>query len=160
MTIRLRRIVQAPKSDIKVGAWHSGKVPKADFPIAKQAYGLGNSYRWCVISFMALGVECKVLVVFNFAKQKFEAILGAVGAGALRVLCSYEYHPSEPGWHCHAACDNLAKVPNGYMRGPWVKRIPHAKRTHTRQDFQIKDELSARRFAFKCYGIEVEGSLL
>ncbi|WP_156922520.1 hypothetical protein [Azorhizobium doebereinerae] len=160
MIIRLRRIVQAPKSDIKVGSWHSGKVPKADFPMARQAYGLGTSYRWCVISFVALGVECKVLVVFNAGKQKFEAILGAIVSGALRVLCSYEYHPSEPGWHCHAACDNVAKVPNGYMRGPWVKRIPHAKRAHKRQDFDIKDELSAQRFAFKCYKIEVEGSLL
>ncbi len=128
--------------------------------MAKQAYGLGNSYRWCVISFTALTVDCKVLVVFNLGKQKYEAILGVMGAGALRVICSYEFHAFEPGWHCHAACENVEKVPSGYMRGPWVKRIPGAKRTHTRQDFEIKDDLSAQRFAFKCYGIEAEGSLL
>ncbi len=34
---RLRRIVGAPKTDIKLGAWHVGKVPRKDFPMAKQA---------------------------------------------------------------------------------------------------------------------------
>jgi hypothetical protein len=29
-----------------------------------------------------------------------------------------------------------------------------------RQDFKIKDELSAQRFAFDCYNIEAEGTLL
>ncbi|TCT05219.1 hypothetical protein [Aquabacter spiritensis] len=128
--------------------------------MAKRAYGLGNSYRWCVVSFIALSMECKVLVVFNSGKQKFEAILGTIGSGALRVLCSYEYHPSEPGWHCHATCDDVEKVPGGYMRGPWVKRIPHAKRTHRRQELGITDEQSAQRFALKFYRIEVKGSLL
>ena len=123
---RLRRFVGAPKADIKLGAWHSGKVPKKDFPMAKQAYGLGSSFRWRVISFVALGVECRVLVILNLAKEKYEAILGAMGLDALHVLCSYEYHAGEPGWHCHAACDDLASVPLGYMRGPWVRRLPAA----------------------------------
>jgi hypothetical protein len=118
VSVRLRQLVSAPKSEIKIGAWHSGKVPKADFPMAKQAYGLGASFRWCVISFVALGVECRVLVVVNFQKQKFEAIFGALATGTARILCSYEYHATEPGWHCHAACDDLATVPLGYMRGP------------------------------------------
>lgn len=157
---RLREIVCAPKTDIDIGNWHSGKVPKADFPMARQAYGLGSSYRWCVISFGALGVECRVLVVFNLAKQKFEAILGAMTQGMLRILCSYEYHAGEPGWHCHAACQELTAVPFGYMRGPWVRRIPGAKRTHSRQDFGIANETEARRFALRCFRIEEQGPLL
>ena len=161
MEPRLRRIVRARKTDIKIGPWHSGKVPKKDFPIAKKAYGLGASFRWSVISFVALGVECRVLVTLNFVKEKYEAILGAIGSSeTLHVLCSYEYHVGEPGWHCHAACDELSKVPLGYMRGPWVRRVPAARRTHSRQDFGISDETAAQRFAFACYKIETRGTLL
>jgi hypothetical protein len=40
--------------------------------------------------------------VLNEAKQRFEAVLGAMMNTGLRVLCSYEWHASEPGWHCHA----------------------------------------------------------
>jgi hypothetical protein len=128
--------------------------------MARQAYGLGASYRWCVVTFVALGVDCRVLVVLNLGKEKFEAILGAMGTDVLRVLCAYEYHAGEPGWHCHAACDDLPNVPLGYMRGPWVRRLPAAKRTHSRQVFGIKDEKSALRFALACYKIEAKGSLL
>ncbi len=97
--------------------------------MAKQAYGLGRSYRWCVLTFVALDIECRVLIVLNAGKQKFEAILGAMADERVRVLCSYEYHASEPGWHCHAACDELPAVPVGYMRGPWVRRLPAATKT-------------------------------
>ena len=37
MGLRLRRIVAARKSDIQIGVWHSRKVPRKDFPMAKQA---------------------------------------------------------------------------------------------------------------------------
>jgi hypothetical protein len=157
---RLRRLVAAPKSDIRIGSWHSGKVPKKDFPMAKQAFGLGKSYKWCVVSFVALDTECRVSIVLNIGKEKFQAILGAMGAEILRVLCTYEYHAGEPGWHCHAACDDLSAVPLGYMRGPWVRRVPAARRTHSRQDFGIKDEITAQRRAFACYKIETPGPLL
>jgi hypothetical protein len=160
MEPRLRRIVRAPKTDIKIGPWHSGKVPKKDFPIAKKAYGLGASFRWSVISFTALGVECRVLIIFNAAKEKYEAVLGAMDSETLHVLCSYEYHAGEPGWHCHTACDELSKVPLGYMRGPWVRRIPGAKRTHSSQDFEVNDETVAKRIALTFYRIETQGTLL
>jgi hypothetical protein len=97
MAVHLRQIVCAPKTNIKVGAWRAGKVPRADFPMAKSAYGLGNSFKWCVISFEALGAECRVLVVMNEPKQKYEAVLGVMASNSLRILCTYEYHPSEPG---------------------------------------------------------------
>ena len=158
---RLRRIVGAPKDDIRVGPWTNGKVPRKDFPMAKQAYGLGNSYRWCVVSFVALGLECRVLIVLNRAKEKFEAILGAVGvSGMMHVLCSYEYHAGEPGWHCHAACDDLGKVPQGYMRGPWVRRLPGARRTHSSLDFTINSEAHAINSACEFYKIKAQGLLL
>jgi hypothetical protein len=160
MILSLREIVSAKKTNISIGSWKSGKVPKADFPMAKQAYGLGNSYRWCVISFVAHSLDCRVLVVVNFQKQKFEAILGVMAGGALRILCSYEYHASEPGWHCHAACDEISKVPIGYLRGPWIKRVPAAKNPHRSLSFRVGTEKDAQRFAFECYEIHASGTLL
>jgi hypothetical protein len=158
--VRLQQIVRASKADIHIGPWHKGNVPKADFPIAKSAYGLGSSYQWCVIRFDALGFQCRVLVVLNAPKQKYEAILGASADGLLRILCSYEYHAAEPGWHCHASCGDVARVPMGFMRGPWVRRVPRAKATHNRLDFGVGDRDEAERFAIDFYGIETKGPLL
>jgi hypothetical protein len=76
--VRLKDIIRAGKTDIKVGSWYAGKVPRAEFPIAKKAYGLGSSFKWCVIRFEALAAECRVLVVLNEAKQKYEAVLGVM----------------------------------------------------------------------------------
>jgi hypothetical protein len=157
---RLQEIVRTSKEAINVGQWRNGKVPKADFPLAKNAYGLGSSYHWCVIKFEALSLQCRVLVVLNIAKQKYEAILGVLADGRMRILCSYEYHAAEPGWHCHACCGEVSKVPLGFMRGPWVRRLPKAHATHNRLDFNIPDQTAAVRFAIDCYGIESEGSLI
>ncbi len=167
--VRLREIVRAPKDEIKIGNWHSGKVPKADFPIWRAPYGLGSSYRWAVITFRAepegaAHAECRVLVVVNKSKQKFEAILGVMGAnGALKVLCSYEHHPSEPGWHAHATHDDSETLSHGFMRGPWIKRVPGPDKKHRASrhaKFEIGDESAAIRFAIDCYKIEKKGPLL
>jgi hypothetical protein len=158
--MHLREIVAAPKTQIKVGPWRSGKVPRADFPLAKKAYGLGNSYDWQVISFQALGAEFKVLTVLNEGKKKFEAVLGMMGANILKVLCIYEFHPSEPGWHCHAACGEVGTVGAGCMRGPWVLRLPRALKFHRRKKFTVNDKVAAQRITIARYKIEERGSLL
>jgi hypothetical protein len=158
--VRLQEIIRAPKVDIKVGVWHNGKVPKGSFPMAKKAYSIGNSYQWCVISFNCLSLDCLVLIVLNEPKEKYEAILGVLAEGQLRILCSYEYHATEPGWHCHAACGDVNKVPKGCMRGPWIRRIPKAHATHSRLDFAIDGQQKAVRFAIGCYRIESRGTLL
>ncbi len=162
--MHLKDVIRAPKDNIKVGQWRSGKVPKADFPIARGAYRLGSSFKWTVIQFQAQGVECRVLVVVNHGKQNYEAILGVMGPnGTLRVLCSYEYHATEPGWHCHATHDDAKKLPGGVMRGPWVERIPGARRRHREtkhNNFAIGDETTAINFAVARYKIEEKGPLL
>jgi hypothetical protein len=158
--MELRDIIAADKSQIKTGPWHKGKVPKADFPIAKQAYSLGNSFQWCVITFQALGAEIRVLVILNPAKEKYDAILGVMGPTGLRVMSSYQYHAGEPGCHCHATCDDAGKVPMGIFRGPWVKRIPLARGYHRRLDFEITDQTEAARFALDHYRIFERGTLL
>lgn len=116
--MHLRQIVRAPKTAIKIGEWRFGKVPKHDFPIARAAYRLGSTYEWCVVTFQALGGHFRVLVVLHEGKQKYQATLGLMANGILKLLCSYEWHADEPGWHCHAACDDPNTVPRGFFRGP------------------------------------------
>jgi hypothetical protein len=161
--VRLRQIVAASKAKIEVGKWHTGKVPRADFPMAKAAYGLGNSYKWCVISFEAFDTECRVLVVLNESKQKYEAVLGVMGPNGLKILCTYEYHPSEPGWHCHATHDDADTLNHGCMRGPWIKRVPGPRKLHRpnkHSKFHIGDPEAAIRFAVYRYKIWSKGPLL
>ena len=158
--IRLQEIVRASKSDIQTGSWHQGRVPRADFPIAKGSYDLGRSYQWCVIKFGALGFQCRVLVVLNAPKQKFQAFLGVLADARLRILCCHEFHAGEPGWHCHASCGEVCKVPEGFMRGPWVRRLPAAKRTHRQLNFEVNDLNSAKQIAIDRYKIWTRGPLV
>jgi hypothetical protein len=107
-----------------------------------------------------------VLIVVNPSKERYEAILGVMSDGILRILCNYQYHAPEIGWHCHASCGDIAGIPVGFMRGPWVRRIPKPKSTHKRLDFGISDgSVDARRdvatkLAIDRYRIEAQGSLL
>ena len=161
--MRLRQVIAAPKTKIDLGEWNTGKVPRKDFPMAKAAYSLGNSFRWRVIKFEALATECRVLVVVNAAKQKYEAVLGVMASNGLRILCSYEYHATEPGWHCHATHDDTNSLTIGCMRGPWIRRVPGARKNHRQtkfSTFQIADNDAAIRFALKRYRIESKGPLL
>lgn len=155
--MRIKDIIRAAKTDIKVGPWSLGKVPKADFPIAKKAYGLGRAFKWCVITFKVRDTECRVLVVLNEPKQKYEAVLGVMGHdGTLRILCSYEYHETEPGWHCHATHDDVSTLSHGFMRGPWMKRVPGPRKTlrvGKHPKFSIGDETKAVHFAIDRYKI-------
>jgi hypothetical protein len=163
MALHLRQLYRAPKTNIKIGPWHSGKVPRADFPMANSAYNLGSAFRWCVITFNALGHECRVLVIMNGAKQKYEAVFGVMGVRELRILCTYEYHASEPGWHTHATHDDADKLTHGYMRGPWIKRLPGPRGRYRESKFsrfQIGDETTALRFAIDRYKIREKGTLL
>jgi hypothetical protein len=158
--IRVQEIIRASKEGIHLGEWRRGNVPRADFPIAKIAYGLGRSYEWRVIRFDALGFQCRVLVVLNALKEKYDAILGLMADGKLRILCIHEFHATEPGWHCHVSCGEVASVPLGFMRGPWMRRVPKAKSTHKRLDFGVSDQDAATRFAIDRFRIETKGSLL
>lgn len=156
----LRDIIAAPKSDIRLGTWQTGKVPRADFPIARKAYSLGRSFEWCVITFEAAGEEIRVLVIFNQAKEKYDAVLGVMGTAGLRVLCAYQYHAGEPGWHCHATCDDASTIPTGIFRGPWVRRVPLGNRPHRRLGFGIDSRAQAVRVAQHRYKIFAKGPLL
>ena len=157
--MRLRQIIAASKTNIKIGKWKSGRVSRAEFPLCGGPYNMGRSVNWCVISFEALGQEFRVLICLHDRKEIYRAILGAKTSQLLKVLCCFEFHGGEPGWHCHATCDDLSKVPEGVMRGPWIVRLPKGGNFHRRANFSVTKE-SAIRLAIDRYRIEKEGLLL
>ena len=120
----LRALIAAEKTDIKIGLWRAGKLPRADFPLAKNALRFGSSFEWCIVTFVAMSAECRVLVLFNPGKEKYDAILGVMAGAMLRVLCAYQYHATEPGWHAHATCDSINRVPPGFSAGRGSAAFP------------------------------------
>src|SRR3546814_530908 len=101
--MRLQDLINAPKSDVHVGEWKKGKIPRADFPLSRarsKDYKYSSAYDWCVIRFRALGADCRVRVLLREGREIYYATLGVVEGGDTKILCSYEYHGTEPGWHC------------------------------------------------------------
>ncbi len=74
-----------------------------------------------------------------------------------KVICDYEFHASEPGWHCHARCDDLTAFDAGTNRFG-AMRLPKYNRPHRRTEFKFgKSELSpvsAFNCAVKVFGID------
>jgi hypothetical protein len=69
----------------------------------------------------------------------------------MTVIASFEYHGTHPGWHILATCDDVAKVPQGVMIGPWQRRIPAARSRHRLVDFEVRDEETALDVAARFY---------
>lgn len=162
----LRALIGAKKSSIKSGDWKQGEIPRAQWPSRRaksKFYKWGPLYKWRIVTFNALGCECRVLILFNSSKQIFRASFGVTSAGETTVLCDYEFHASEPGWHCHARCDDITLIDSGTNRFGSV-RLPKFNSFHRRPEFKFgKNELSpvsAFNCAVKAFGIDkVEGVL-
>lgn len=157
--MRLKHVIAAPKTDILIGKWKSGKVPKASFPVGRKAYGLARSYGWCIISFKADDERYRILIVLNESKQIYQAVLGKVGPKFMSILCSYEFHASEPGWHCHADCGDIGSVPVGAMRSHQMERLPRGGNFHRNCLFNVTKE-SAVHLAIDQFNVEEKGPLL
>lgn len=145
--MNLRGIIAAEKSAVDTGDWKRGEIPRPKWPSRRakaKAYKYGPLYQWRIISFQAGGQDCRVLLLFNESKQIFRATLGVTRGGETTVLCDYEYHASEPGWHCHARCGDLASINPAHNRFGGV-RLPRASSFHRRTEFRhLKQPLSAQ----------------
>lgn len=164
--MRLKALISAEKVSIKIWDWKQGEIPRSLWPSRRakpKFYKWGPLYKWRVISFFALDTDCRVLILFNETKQIFRASFGITEGGETRVLCDYEFHASEPGWHCHARCDDVATLSPGTNRFGSV-RLPRYNRPHRRTEFKFgKSELSEAS-AFQCavtvYGLDKRDSWL
>src|SRR3546814_6406221 len=82
--MRLQDLINAPKSDVHVGEWKKGKIPRADFPLSRarsKDYKYSSAYDWCVIRFRALGADCRVRVLLREGREIYYATLGVVEGG-------------------------------------------------------------------------------
>lgn len=162
----LRDIVRGPKTSILNGSWQSGNIARSAWPSRRaksKAYKWGPSYRWRIIEFECLGLQCRVRILLNKNKQIFKAALGVTENGETKTLCEYEFHATEPGWHCHARCEDIDSVDPGRNRYGGV-RLPAADSFHRRMYFRFAtselNELSAFNCAVRFYRIDRSGELL
>ena len=148
----LRRIIKATKASVKTGEWKHGEIPRSQWPSRRakaKAYKFGPRYQWRIISFLSAEHECRVRIIFNESKQICRATLGVTLNGETVTICDYEYHASEPGWHCHARCDELASVDATTNRFG-AQRIPGAREYHRRSEFKFRQSDLTAVGAFNC----------
>lgn len=159
--MKLRDVIQAEKTEINIGDWKSGKIPYADFPMPRarsKHYKFGPDFKWCVIRFSALGRNFRVRVLLREGREIFRAALLDCSGAESRVLCEYEYHGTEPGWHCHAHCDQIVGAAASFARFGSI-RLPSARNNHRRRAFGVT-MANAKQRAMKFYKIEERGPLL
>ena len=114
----LRDIFRAPKTNVKISKWESGKVPKRQFPMSKLKNGvqMGPDWSWRVVLFSAIGNDFRLLIKLNEKKEYFAAILAIEYNSDLLVLCHHELHTSHKGWHCHYINGNVMDTYPGVWR--------------------------------------------
>lgn len=155
-------IIRAEKTDVSVGAWGTGHIPKAQFPIPNakaKHYKFGNEYRWRVVKFDCLNTRCRVLILLCEPRLIFRATLAVEVEGDLCIVCDHEFHADEPGWHCHLTSNDVASVledvRNGARRSH-MRRWPKAGTNHSRIDFNVTESsaltIAAERFRFVAQG--------
>jgi hypothetical protein len=150
--MRLRTLVVAAKASVKTGEWKRGEIPRAQWPSRKaksKAYKYGPLYQWRIIGFDAAGYSCRVRLLLNEHKQIFRATLGVVLDAQIVVLCDYEFHSAEPGWHCHARCGDVQTIDGGTNRFG-AQRLPAAGSRHRRMEFRFKKSELTAATAFNC----------
>lgn len=143
--MKLRTLIVAKKSSVKSGEWKRGEIPRPLWPSRRakaKAYKYGPQYQWRIVAYQSGGLDCRLRILLNLDKQIFRATMAVVSDGDTLVLCDYEYHASEPGWHCHARCDDLADV-NASTNRFGARRLPGSSSFHRRPDFAFgKAELT------------------
>lgn len=150
--MKLRGLVGAPKASVNTGSWRKGEIPRSQWPSRRakaKAYRYGPLYQWRIITFGAKGYDCRVLLLFNESKQIFRARFGVMVGGDTVTVCDYEWHASEPGWHCHAKCDDLTSLDAATNRFGSM-RIPKAAGYHRRNTFQFRKSPLTAQIAFNC----------
>lgn len=164
--MQLRSLIGADKSSMKPGVWKRGEIPRAQWPSRKaksKAYKYGPLYQWRIVSFTAVGQECRLKLLLNLDKQIFRATFGVVRDGDITILCDYEFHASEPGWHCHARCGEIGQIESNSNRFG-SRRLPTSNGYHRRTDFKFGrselSELTAFNAASKFFKLHKEEGVL
>lgn len=159
--MNLKELVRAEKTDITLGDWKKGRIPRGEFPLSKaraKDYKFGPAYDWCIIKFKALGGDCRVRVLIREGREIYYATLGLCDDGDTRILASLEFHGTEPGWHVHAKCSDFQAIGPGQNRQD-SRRFPYGGHFHRNNKFGVTKE-TAKQKAIAFFRIWSRGSLL
>lgn len=158
---RLADFIRAEKTEIKLGEWHTGRIPRSNFPMSgarSKAYKFGPSYSWQLITFRCLDRKCRVLILINEEKEFLRASFGVDQDEDTVLLCDHEFHGDHPGWHCHVAAGDIDDLVAGSNRCD-KRRWPGKRAQHSQKDFATTKG-SARQRVLKRFRIDEKGSLL
>lgn len=156
--MNLKDFIRADKTDIELGKWAKGHIPRTAFPMSlfkDKRYKFGQDYSWRLIKFSALGRKCRILIWFNKDKQILRSRFGVEANNDMIVLCDYEFHATEPGWHCHVSTKDISSVVPGQARDEKIKW----PRVSSRQEFGVT-EASAVSVVATRYNFSAQGDLL
>lgn len=164
--MRTKTLILARKASIRTGEWKRGPIPRAQWPSRRakdKAYKYGPRYQWRIISFLCLGYECRVRILLNIDARILRATFAVTEDGDTKALCDYEWHASEPGWHCHARCGHVEDVDATKNRFGSI-RMPAWGSYHRRQEFKFGDsdlnEIAAFNFVVTLFRIREGGGLI
>ena len=109
-------IIRAPKDDIKIGGWKSGKIPASAFPLNKRKFPHSSDWIWRVIEFTVNECKCRVLIRLNVDKSYYSSILAIEDQEQIQIICHHELHLSHLNWHCHFVTGNISETMPGVLR--------------------------------------------
>lgn len=156
--MNLKDFIRASKTNVDLGTWAEGHIPRSAFPMSRlkeKRYKYGPEYHWRVVKFDALEQRCRILILLNENKQIMRARFGVELNGDMVVLCDYEFHATEPGWHCHVTLDPVNSAPSGAARrekSKWPKNS-------SRREFGVV-QANALTAAAERFNFEAQGDLL
>lgn len=151
--ISVADVIRADKQDVKVGAWESGAIPKAKFPLTRSKLSLGRGWKWRIVTFSALGEEFVVLVAISEEKESYRATLALRSDKTLKVVCFHELHTDHWNWHCHVIRGNVHETFPGVLRDKNLMSIwPTFSQSECTVPFDVNEDsaltLAAARYRF------------
>lgn len=163
--MKTKALIAADKESVRTGEWRRGKIPRSHWPSRRaksKAYKYGPRYQWRIITFTANGYDCRVRLLLNMDAQIFRASFGVTEDGETKTICEYEFHASEPGWHCHAKCEHVEEIDPSKVRFG-SERLPAYRSHHRRGEFKFGksdiDEVTAFNCAVTVFRIRNGGGL-
>lgn len=156
--MRVQDIIQGQKDILDWGVPKQGGMAASVFPMLKRRKGglkFGTNHRWRLIRFETAGETFRLLVVYHVAVDEYVAYLGMEVGQDTRLIMEFAYHGTHPGWHTHVGCGDVAQLPVGMLRGPWMRRLPNARRFSRRRHYtpsggimtdQMALQIAANRF--------------
>ena len=153
-------VIRADKSDVKIGPWDEGAVPRAKFPLTRNKLSLGRGWKWRIVTFSALGHDFVVLIAMSEEKESYRATLAMKFEKTLKVVCFHELHTDHWNWHCHLIRGNVHDTFPGVLRDKNLMSVwPTFSKSECTVPFDV-DEGSALTLAAARYRFAKGGGFL